>query len=74
MDQETERRSRSRWSLSTTLRAFLRRPRPAPAADPKVAEVLVALKTEQPALSINALIGAVRERGVELGAHASSSS
>ena len=32
---------------------------------PEVAELLVSLKTEQPALSVKALIGAARERGVE---------
>ena len=32
---------------------------------PEVAELLVALKTEQPALSVKALIGAARERGVD---------
>ena len=32
---------------------------------PEVAEWLIALKTEQPALSVKALIGAARERGVE---------
>ena len=32
---------------------------------PEVAELLVALKTEQPALSVNALIGVARERGVD---------
>ena len=31
---------------------------------PEVAELLVSLKTEQPALSVNALIGVARERGV----------
>ena len=32
---------------------------------PEVAELLVSLKTEQPALSVNALIGVARERGVD---------
>ena len=32
---------------------------------PEVAEWLIALKTEQPALSVKALIGAARARGVE---------
>ena len=32
---------------------------------PEVAELLVALKTEHPALSVNALIGAARERGAD---------
>ena len=32
---------------------------------PEVAEALVALKTEQPALSVKALIGAARARGVD---------
>ena len=32
---------------------------------PEVAEVLVSLKTEQPALSVKALIGAAREHGVD---------
>ena len=32
---------------------------------PEVAELLVSLKTAQPALSVKALIGAARERGVE---------
>lgn len=32
---------------------------------PEVAEALVALKTEQPALSVKALIDAARERGVD---------
>ena len=32
---------------------------------PEVAELLVALKTEQPALSVKALIGTAQERGVE---------
>ena len=32
---------------------------------PEVSERLVLLKTEQPALSVNALIGAARERGVD---------
>ena len=32
---------------------------------PEVAELLVALKTEHPALSVKALIGAARERGVD---------
>ena len=38
------------------------RPRRLP---PDIAELLVGLKTEQPSLSVNALIGAARERGVE---------
>ena len=38
------------------------RPRRLPA---DIAELLVGLKTEQPSLSVNALIGAARERGVE---------
>ena len=36
-----------------------------PAPAPEVAELLVALKTEQPALSVNALIGVARKRGVD---------
>ena len=32
---------------------------------PELAELLVSLKTEQPALSVNALIGVARERGVD---------
>ncbi len=32
---------------------------------PEVAEVLLSLKTEQPALSVNALISAARERGID---------
>ena len=32
---------------------------------PDIAELLVGLKTEKPSLSVNALIGAARERGVE---------
>ena len=32
---------------------------------PEVAERLVSLKTEQPALSVNALIGVARERGID---------
>ena len=32
---------------------------------PEVAEALVSLKTEQPALSVKALIGAIHERGVD---------
>ena len=38
------------------------RPRRLP---PDIAELLVGLKTEQPSFSVNALIGAARERGVE---------
>ena len=38
------------------------RPRRLP---PDIAELLVGLKTEQPSLSVNALIGAARERGVD---------